>query len=155
MFRRRTNNGQLTWWGKTIRSMGLGKLLFQIYYRPRAFVRRQFLPAHPVEVEIFGYRLTVPAPKANFCHAQIYTQHIWEPEVTAAVQQLVKPGMSAVDVGADIGYYVLLIAALNGENTILAFEPFPPNVPFLSETIRKNRLNKVELLRFGLSDRDE
>lgn len=155
MFRRRTATGQLTGWGKTIRSLGLGRLLYQLYHRPLAFVRRQFLPARPVTIDLFGYRLTVPPPKANFCHAQIYAARLWEPEVTSAVKHLVKPGMNVVDVGADIGYYVLLFASLNGNGFIWAFEPFLPNLSLLSETVRKNNLSKVRLFPFGLGDREE
>ena len=49
---------------------------------------------------------------------------IYEAESTAAVKRLVRPGMTCLDVGANIGYYTLLMASLVGtEGTVLAFEP--------------------------------
>jgi FkbM family methyltransferase len=60
---------------------------------------------------------------------------IWEPEITALVQRLLKPGMTFVDVGANIGYYTLLAAKQVGHTgKVYAFEPEPLNF----ELLRKN-----------------
>lgn len=150
MLRRRSNDGQLTWVGKAVRSLGLGRLAYYCFHRPRKAWRDARLPGHPVEKDLFGYQLQLPAPNRNDCFAQIYSNSVWEPAVTAEVRRRVKPGMNVADIGADIGYYVLLFASLTPAGVILAFEPNPFNFPFLAETVRRNRLENVKLFPFVL-----
>ena len=66
----------------------------------------------------------------------------YEPELQAAVRELVQPGSVIYDVGANIGYVSLLLAKAAGETgKVYAFEPLPENV----ERWRKNiALNGVE-----------
>lgn len=47
----------------------------------------------------------------------------WESWVTLAIGRHIKPGMRCVDVGANCGYFSMLMAALGGKVT--AFEPQP------------------------------
>ena len=49
----------------------------------------------------------------------------WEPEEGQLLRSLVKPGDVFVDVGANVGYFVRLIATHCGPSTIHAFEPQP------------------------------
>jgi FkbM family methyltransferase len=50
----------------------------------------------------------------------------WEPWVTLAVARHLRPGMWCVDVGANYGYYTLLMAAACGpEGRVVACEPNP------------------------------
>ena len=52
----------------------------------------------------------------------------YEVELQDALQQLVEPGMTAYDVGANIGYITLILARLTGENgRVFAFEALPSN----------------------------
>jgi FkbM family methyltransferase len=49
---------------------------------------------------------------------------MWEPAVSEAFRRTVGPGMTVVDVGANIGWYSLLAASRVGEKgTVIAFEP--------------------------------
>ena len=69
---------------------------------------------------------------------------IWEPEVTALVQRLLKPGMTFVDVGANIGYYTLLAAKQLGHTgKVYAFEPEPLNFELLSKNVIVNWFSNV------------
>ncbi|MCJ2180608.1 FkbM family methyltransferase [Novosphingobium album (ex Hu et al. 2023)] len=50
----------------------------------------------------------------------------WEMATTEAVAQLIEPGMVAGDVGANLGYFTLLMADLAGpDGKVFAFEPNP------------------------------
>jgi FkbM family methyltransferase len=52
----------------------------------------------------------------------------YELELQSALQELVKPGMTAYDVGANIGYISLMLARLVGESgRVFAFEALPAN----------------------------
>lgn len=66
----------------------------------------------------------------------------YEPELQAALADLVQPGMVAYDVGANIGYISLLLRRRVGAaGQVYAFEALPANL----ERLRANlRLNKLE-----------
>lgn len=51
---------------------------------------------------------------------------LWEQRVTEAIVDRLQPGMTAIDVGANVGYFSMLMAALVGETgRVMAFEPNP------------------------------
>ena len=59
---------------------------------------------------------------------------------TGLLKQIVKPGMRVVDIGANIGYYTLLMARLTGpKGDIIAFEPDPDNYRLLTKNINDTR----------------
>lgn len=63
----------------------------------------------------------------------------YEPEVTRLFNDLVKPGMTVLDVGANIGYFSLLAARLVGETgTVWAFEPAPHVLDLLRRNVQEN-----------------
>lgn len=63
----------------------------------------------------------------------------WESWVTLATMKVVKPGWKCVNVGANLGYYSLLLAALTGE-TVEAFEPIPQVADLLRKSVNENKL---------------
>ena len=68
----------------------------------------------------------------------------FEPEQTALVATLVKPGETVVDLGAHIGYYTLLFAKLVGPSgRVIAFEPSPDSCAILRRNVAKNGLANV------------
>ena len=68
----------------------------------------------------------------------------WEPEVVQAIQQEVNPGMNVLDLGAQSGFYTLLLSRLVGpEGQVFAFEPLPANFRLLDENVRLNDLQNV------------
>jgi FkbM family methyltransferase len=63
----------------------------------------------------------------------------WEMWVTAAILNTVQSGMVAIDVGANLGYFTLLLADLVGEKgRVLAFEPNPRMMTLLDRSIVLN-----------------
>jgi FkbM family methyltransferase len=63
----------------------------------------------------------------------------YEPELQAAVAELVRPGWIAYDVGANVGYISLLLAkAVGASGKVFAFEALPANLDRLGENLRLN-----------------
>jgi FkbM family methyltransferase len=63
----------------------------------------------------------------------------YEPDLQAAIQNLVEPGMVAFDVGANIGYISLMLArAVGPTGQVHAFEAFPDNVKRLCINLTLN-----------------
>jgi len=57
--------------------------------------------------------------------------HTWDPDVGTLLKTLVRPGMTFVDVGANVGYFTRLIATTCRPAAIHAFEPHPEVVDVL------------------------
>lgn len=63
----------------------------------------------------------------------------YEPHVAAIFREYLKPGMSVVDIGANIGYFSILGASLVGaQGKVYAFEPNPENAKLLEASRRAN-----------------
>jgi FkbM family methyltransferase len=77
-----------------------------------------------------------------------------EPSETAAVRRWLRPGMTVVDVGANVGYYTALAASMVGLNgSVLSIEPSPTAYSRLNTMVKQNHLNWVSTIRVALSDR--
>jgi len=72
----------------------------------------------------------------------------YEPELQAAIADLVRPGMIAYDVGANIGYISLMLAqAVGDRGQVYAFEALPANIERLRSHLERNRLSdRVHLI---------
>ena len=69
---------------------------------------------------------------------------IREPLQTNLVKQLIKPGMTVADIGANLGYYVLIEASIVGESgKIYAIEPVPSNYEILKKNVYKNNYQSI------------
>ena len=75
---------------------------------------------------------------------------VWE---TRLVERLARPGWAAIDVGANIGYYTLLLARLAGpRGRVYAFEPTERSFESLVRNIALNRFNNVQVFRSAVGD---
>jgi len=63
----------------------------------------------------------------------------WEPHVTTALLKTLRPKMTVVDVGANVGYFTLLAArAVGAGGGVYAFEPEPQNLELLRRSVEVN-----------------
>lgn len=146
----RKSNGELTPLGRVVRKLGFGRLAYLLWHLPKSLILRLTLPDTPLTASVGEFTLTGPPPKRNPFSKAMHLTGTWEPEVTAAVRRVVKPGMCVVDVGADIGYYVLLCSSLNQCGRVFAFEPNPAHREHIKRNVLNNNLNAVTLLPCGL-----
>jgi FkbM family methyltransferase len=85
---------------------------------------------------------------------QLLSTGIWEPALTRLLAQTIKGGMTVVDIGAGVGYYTLLAAAIAGpQGRVVAFEPDPRNADILERNVELNRIQeRLTLHRCGVSN---
>jgi len=77
----------------------------------------------------------------------------YEPHLTALFQRTLLPGMTVVDVGANVGYYSLLSAALVGPSgKVFAFEPNSENARLILMSRDRNNATQLVLHPVALSD---
>jgi FkbM family methyltransferase len=101
-------------------------------------------------VPIGGFRLHVDLRDAGVGRP-VYCFRRYEPSETAAVRRIVKPGMTVVDIGANVGYFTILAARLAGPaGRVIAVEPDPHNFSLLTKSICTNALRNVIPLNVAL-----
>jgi len=77
----------------------------------------------------------------------------YEPDVTAFLKENVAAGQTAIDLGANIGYFTLLFAQLVGKDgQVVAFEPDPQNCQLLEKNVRANGYTNVTVRREAVAD---
>jgi FkbM family methyltransferase len=84
------------------------------------------------------YKLFVDSADVGF-GAHLMLDGFWEFGVTEFIARNVKPGMTALDLGANVGYYTLLMAELVGaQGRVLAFEPNRNSAQNLMDSVSIN-----------------
>ncbi len=79
----------------------------------------------------------------------------YEPNVTGALKELLRPGMTFIDIGANIGFFSLLAAYHIGpKGRVHAFEPFQYNLKLLYLNTRINHFENVAIYPFALADKN-
>ena len=125
---------------------------FDRQVRPTPFTVRfsaedvEFLAIHGFEMAFDRADPSVSGP--------LLTSRRYEPHLTRFFERHVRPGMTVVDVGANVGYYTMLAAGLVGETgRVLAFEPNSENCRLILLSLHRNGLGNVALHPLGLSDK--
>lgn len=78
----------------------------------------------------------------------------YEDATSAYFERVVKPGDTVIDVGAHIGYFTLLLAALVGpKGRVLAFEPNPENYQRLLSHLAINGLANVTPFHMAVGEK--
>lgn len=78
-----------------------------------------------------------------------------ENDVEAALLDLLYPGSTAYDIGANIGWFSLLAARKVGPSgKVVAFEPSLTNVSFLRRNAAGNDLSNVSVIPAAVGERD-
>ncbi len=79
----------------------------------------------------------------------------WEPVETAWIKSILVPGDTVVDIGANLGWYTVVMARLvGGEGRVVAFEPDPRNFELLLRNVRENEfIDHCTLVQTALLDR--
>jgi FkbM family methyltransferase len=90
--------------------------------------------------EVQGHRMFLDAADS----LSLSVNGAYEPFETELLHSLVKPGDTVLDIGANIGYYTLILARLVGERgKVYAFEPDPTNYELLKRNIALNGYKNV------------
>lgn len=77
----------------------------------------------------------------------------YEKDKQELIARLVKPGMRALDIGANAGFYTLALSRLVGERgKVWAFEPLAENVVNLLKHVHANNCRNVAVIQGAVSD---
>jgi len=86
-------------------------------------------------------------------NTQRFTAGKYERPVQEAIAALVKPGDVCYDIGANLGFFSILLGRFAGATgSVYAFEPVPQNASTIERNARLNRETNIEVLRIALSN---
>jgi FkbM family methyltransferase len=112
----------------------------------------RFSPDDVVEVELDGLKLALDRADTSVSEVMI-RDHAYEPEVTSVLKQILRPGMTFLDVGANLGYYTLLGARLVGPSgRVIGVEPNSENFRLILRSLELNDFSNVTLLPLALAE---
>lgn len=99
-----------------------------------------------LERRLFGHRLQVDVSRGN-PQRLLYLEGERFVGERRLLRRLLRPGQHAADVGANIGYYLLLIeSAVGPGGSVVCFEPEPDNLRELGRNVRANGFANVRVV---------
>lgn len=100
-----------------------------------------------------GLTVAVPPQLSVITTYVLLEQEQWFEKEIDFVRSFLKPGMTAIDVGANLGVYTLLMARLVGvDGQVFAYEPGAEARAFLELSRTLNNLANIEIFGSALSD---
>jgi len=92
---------------------------------------------------INGYQMLVFVNEDVGCH--IYCYGAFEKNETRLISRLIKANSVCFDIGANVGYYTLLMASKARKGQVHSFEPVPRNYHLMSTSTLMNGFDNVKL----------
>ena len=108
-----------------------------------------------IEIPMEGFSLFVRANDRDIGH-HVRTFRSYEPHVTAALRNTLRPDMVFIDVGANLGVFTNMAASLVGpRGLVIAIEPLDKNLQLLYRAVAHNRFENVRVHACAAGERVE
>lgn len=102
-------------------------------------------------VESYGWLMFVDKTDVGVAPSLIYNG-TFDPFETLVFRSLLKPGMTVMDIGANVGYFSLIASSVVGPSgKIFAFEPQPRMFRLLKANLRINGCMNVEPIKCAIT----
>jgi len=116
-------------------------------------INRIPFPYNKYSVNIGAYQM-VAHSLDRYLALWLWRLRLLEAFETELIRHYCQPGMAAVDIGANIGYYSLLLAQCVGNNgKVWAFEPDPDNYFTLKNNIELNHLHNIKAVNKAIGEK--
>lgn len=104
-------------------------------------------------LEVQGNKMYI-TPVDSALSRELLIYGIYEKGEVRVFHQLIKKGMTVLDLGANIGYFTLIAAKLVGpEGKVFAFEPDPKNFSLLQRNVELNGYDNITLVQKAVADK--
>ncbi len=128
--------------------MGLAEFIYTTILKPRPLrlaanqVIRMLIPEM---TEVRGARVVLNRKDPVVCGA--LALRLYEKDEINFLSRAVKPGMTVLDIGANIGLYTAILGrGIGPAGRLFSFEPDPENFQYLSRTVSANGFQNVQLV---------
>lgn len=112
----------------------------------RLWNRAMRLRSRPIVAQTYFGAQMMCEPK-DIVQATIAHFGVWEPEISSVMEQVVRPGDVVVDMGANVGYYSLLMSKLVGTSgQVVAIEALARLARQIETHAAMNRANNIRVV---------
>jgi FkbM family methyltransferase len=131
---------------------GIRKFFVAAYYRFLIMFYNMIPLKRYLKRSIYNYRMYLDVKDAGISRSLLlYAQR--ELDHKFMLEEIVTPGMNIFDIGANIGYYVIMERKLLGAHgSVTAIEPSPRNTDLLKKNMSLNNINDVSVYTMAISD---
>ena len=105
-------------------------------------------------ITLWGHDFELPLSNAGIAE-ELRLFGVHEPEATAEYQRRLRPQDHVVDIGANVGYYLLAAAQIVQAGRIVAFEPVPSNYAILKRNLDRFGLKHCHHWPWAIGARNE
>jgi FkbM family methyltransferase len=124
-----------------------------LFKKIAGFINSHFIPYKDIKINIYGLSM--------YCRSldRLLAFLLWKYSAlenfqTELISNTVKKKMIVLDIGANLGYYTLILAKLVGrQGKVYAFEPDPENFRLLSKNIKENKFNNIVAVQKAVADK--
>lgn len=119
------------------------------------FAHRWILHSREITADIPDYDLRLHVSPADVIGRHLYKYRRYEPKLAATLAQHLDLGSAdlMVDIGANMGWYSLLVSRLSkGRCRVFAFEPDPDNFARLQDNLALNHIEHVTAFNLAVGE---
>ncbi|KKM47637.1 hypothetical protein LCGC14_1558400 [marine sediment metagenome] len=142
------------WISDRLRGLGISRI--PLVMRLHNFLYRTLIPNWDLsrQVKVLNYEMIVDLKDTGDLPHALISKGIYDPLMTKVLQDVVRPGMAVVDVGANIGYFSLILAeAATQEGLVYAIEPEARNYNLLLRNLSLNGyLTSIQPIQVAISN---
>jgi FkbM family methyltransferase len=111
----------------------------------------RFGPGDLTKVEVEGFQMLLTDSDYAVSRS-IIEGKTYEPHMVSFIREHLRPGMTAVDIGANVGFFSMLFASIVGSNgRVLSFEPNTENCRLVLISAASNEFKNITLFPMALS----
>ena len=138
----------------------IGEKLLKLFFYVSVLIYRKASPrpgspSRPVVIDNFDSDLKLNIDRGRAMGCAIYWTGFHEFREFLFLHQYLKPEMTFIDVGANLGEYSLFAAKRLTRGRVLAFEPLPTIRAVLQKNVLLNGFRNIDVYPIGLSSRTE
>lgn len=109
----------------------------------------------PSLVELNNFKIFVRRSDF-FIGRAIADEKKYEPHVGRQIEQTLSMGSCFVDIGANIGYFTLMAAAIVGQQgKVFAFEPNRNNCMLIAQSVAENGFDHVRIFPYAVAEKEQ
>ena len=133
------------------RYLGVLGVLTAVYFASLTAIARA-IGVKTMKKKVFNYKLYLDTGDRGLSRT-LFLFGRREIDHYKMLQEILKPGMKILDIGANIGYYAIMESKMIGPTgRITAIEPMLPNIQMLRRNIRLNGITNIEVVHGAVSE---
>ncbi|MFW9929363.1 MAG: FkbM family methyltransferase [Candidatus Thorarchaeota archaeon] len=136
------------------RKYGIGTAIRVLKHYGYRIIKNSHVNPNESVIMVNGCKMImIPNDPGISTELSIFKSH--EPLNTKIISKILKKGMTCIDIGGNIGYYVLLERQLVGDKgKIIAIEPLQQNFQYLKKNIQLQNFENISTFNFACGDKD-